>query len=407
MRIRVASVLAVSFLLPPALMAQAPDQLVHATLTYHAPADGQPRPNFSPKGTQVPLTPAASTLRLPAGAIRPARTGVIKVGPDRRSWVPVLVTSCADHPQDLCQLWLDRNRNGRFTDDGSPLTGTPTQNAKTRAWWTSINGVELSVPYPASRNVEPYLVNFWLVRDDSAAVPDIMRYSTASWREGTVTVNGIEALVAAMDGDNNAVFDRNDSWSILAASDSNAAKAVLSIAEARPTNRLMFLPGKGKEQVLEFRGFTPDGRGVDFAVVDRPVTKLADRAPDDLLRDERPRPRATVPFAWSHGRAGYQAALAKAKASGKMVFIDFEATWCGPCHTMDQWIWTDAEVAAALNAGFLGVKVDADLEKALVKEFKIVGYPTMVILGPDGTELKRFADYMGSKEVLAFLGPRP
>jgi thiol:disulfide interchange protein DsbD len=72
---------------------------------------------------------------------------------------------------------------------------------------------------------------------------------------------------------------------------------------------------------------------------------------------------------------------------------------------MDQWIWTDAEVAARLNAGYIGVKIDADLEKPLIKQYQIKGYPTMVILKSDGTELKRVADYMGSKETLKFLTP--
>jgi thiol-disulfide isomerase/thioredoxin len=402
---RLGLVLLLSIATSASLAAQTPDQLVKVALSYGAPGDGRPNPNFSPKGTQIPLTTVGRATTLPAGAIRPAKRGLIPVGPDKRFWIPILATSCADHPKELCQLFIDRNRNGSFRDDGPAIVGTPTQNAKTKAWWTSMNKVELSVAYGTAKNVEPYLVNFWIVRDDSASTPEIIRYSTASWRQGKVTVNGVDALVAAMD-DNNAIFDKSDMWSVIPAADSAAEKKVLSIGEARVTNRLMFLPGKDKEQVLEFRSFSPDGRTLNFAVVDRPVTKLADRAPDDNLRDERPRPRATTPFEWGHGAKGYEAALAKAKAAGKMVFIDFEATWCGPCHTMDQWIWTDAEVAARLNAGFVGVKIDADLEKALVKQYQIKGYPTMVILGSDGAEIKRFADYMGSKEMLLFLAPK-
>ena len=390
-----------------AARAAAQEHIVHVDLAYRAPQDGQPRPNFSPKGMQVVLTPVRAAVRLPAGAIRPAKTGLIKVGPDRRAWIPVLATASAECRKDLCQLYLDRNRNGSFRDDGPALVGIPAQNAKTRAWWTSINKVELSVPYATMKAVEPYFVNFWIVRDDSAAAPDILRFSTGSWRYGTATVNGTPALVAAMDADNNAVFNKDDMWSVLGASEPKADQMVLSIGEAKPTNRLMFVPHDSSEFVLEFRSFSPDGRSVDFAVIDRPVTKLADRAPDDLLRDERPRPRATVPFVWAHGKPGYDAAIAGARAAGKKIILDFEATWCGPCHVMDEWIWNDAEVAGALNAGYLGVKIDVDLEKGLVKQFGTKAYPTMIVLDPAGAELQRIVDYQSSKQMLGILAAKP
>lgn len=397
--------LALATLLPSALAAQATpaaEQLVHVPLAYHAPADGQPKPNFSPKGMQVALTPVPRAVRLPAGAVRPAKRGMLQLGTSKASWVPVLASASKEFPTDLVQLWIDRNRNGSFADDGPPLAGTPAQNAKTRAWWTSFNKVELPVRYSATVT-EPYFVNFWVVRNDSAETPEVIRFSTGSWRGGAITVNGVPALVAAMDSDNNAIFDAKDTWSVLAASLPKAEQAVLSIAEARSTNRLMFLPTDGKELVLEFRRFAPDGRSVDFAVIDKPVTSAQDRAPDDQLREERPRPRTTTPFVWGHGSAGLDAALAQAKASGKKLFLDFEATWCGPCHTMDEWIWTDAEVAAKLNAEYLGVKIDVDLEKPLVARFKTSGYPTMIILNPDGSELKRVVEYQSSSMILKFL----
>jgi thiol-disulfide isomerase/thioredoxin len=392
--------LAAAALTATALTAHQP--AIRVKLEYGAPAEGKPKPNFSPKGTQVALTPVAADAKLPAGAVRPAKQGVMQLGPAKTSWIPILVTASAEHPTDLVQLFIDRNRNGSFTDDGPPLVAAPAQNEKTRAWWSSINKVELTIPYGPGRS-QPYLVNFWVVREDSTATPDVIRYSVGSWRQGSVTVNGVSALVAAMDGDNNAIFDKSDMWSVLPADAPDAEKNVLSIGEARPTNRLMFLTKDGKDIPLEFRSFSVDGSSVTFVVVPRAITKAADRAPDDLVREERPRPRTDTPVVWGKDLT---AALAEAKVKGRRVLIDFEATWCGPCHTMDQWIWNDAEVAKAINEGYLGIKVDADLQKALVKRLKIEAYPTMVIMAADGTVLQRVTDYQSSKEMLAFLGKR-
>jgi thiol:disulfide interchange protein len=130
------------------------------------------------------------------------------------------------------------------------------------------------------------------------------------------------------------------------------------------------------------------------------MTKAEDRAPDDMVAEERKRPRAPAPLTWAHG---FDDALAEAARTDRRVLIDFETTWCGPCKTMDEWIWSDADVAARLQAGYVGVKLDGDVEKALVTRFSVRGYPTMIVLDAAGKELKRVVGYQSSKQILEFL----
>ena len=374
------------------------ETIVHVDLMYRAPGNG-PRPDFSPYGTRVSLSDLPADAQLPEGASRPAKDGTLQIGPDRSSWIGILATADPTHPHDLTRLYFDRNRNGNFSDDGPAMNAALTLQEKTKAWWSTFNNAEISIPYKAGI-VEPYMMDFWAVRERDET-PAIIRYSVRSWRSGTATVKGVEALVAVMDSDNNAVFDAKDKWSILNASENDAPKRVLSIREARSTTRFMFLQREsGSELVLEFRGLTPDGRSLTFAVVDRAVTKTQDRAPDDTLLAERSRPRTSQPFHWIDGNL--EQGIEQAKTSGRRLIVDFWTSWCGPCHSLDEWIWTDAEVADLLNAGYVGVKLDGDLEKDLVARFHVTGYPTIVVLDSTRKEIRR-VNYLTSREMLTVL----
>ena len=204
-------------------------EVLRVDLAYRAPGSG-PSPNFSPKGSMVPLTDVAVHVALPDGANRPAKSGSITIGSSDRAAVPLLATADPACPKDLCRFYLDRNRNGSFADDGAALTTTPTIREKTGDAWSSFSRIELEVPYgggPADGATERYMINVWLVRQGDTP-PDALRFSVASWRGGTVTVRGVDALVAVMDANNDAVFDRKDMWSVLEASAPDAEKRVLS-----------------------------------------------------------------------------------------------------------------------------------------------------------------------------------
>ncbi len=91
-------------------------------------------------------------------------------------------------------------------------------------------------------------------------------------------------------------------------------------------------------------------------------------------------------------KSGWHADLAEgldaAAREGKPVLIDFWATWCKNCLTMDRTTFEDAQVKAALS-GYVKVKIQAeDLDqqpaKDLMQRFGAVGLPTYVILRPRG-----------------------
>lgn len=86
---------------------------------------------------------------------------------------------------------------------------------------------------------------------------------------------------------------------------------------------------------------------------------------------------------WTNSLA---AGLDRAQREGKPVLIDFWATWCKNCLTMDKTTLADPAVTAALE-NYVKIKVqaedpDAEPTKAIMARFNALGLPTYVILQP-------------------------
>lgn len=91
----------------------------------------------------------------------------------------------------------------------------------------------------------------------------------------------------------------------------------------------------------------------------------------------------------------YDEALRVAKAEGRPVLVDFYTTWCEWCERMDADTYGDTTVARFLNEHFVSAKVDAEAHPDLADRHSIMGYPTVVILSPDGREVGRIVGYLG------------
>lgn len=92
--------------------------------------------------------------------------------------------------------------------------------------------------------------------------------------------------------------------------------------------------------------------------------------------------------------------LDQARQEGKIVFVDFYATWCGPCKAMDRNVFSDKRIGDYFNDNFISYKVDADGEGSHIAAiYNIKNLPTLLFLDTEGEVLARRNSAAGITEL--------
>lgn len=92
----------------------------------------------------------------------------------------------------------------------------------------------------------------------------------------------------------------------------------------------------------------------------------------------------------------WKAVLEKAKKEKKHIMIDMYFTGCMPCAEMDRTTFKNPAVSEYMNASYISYKTDVmkeDNGKALVQRYAVSGFPTYVLLSPEGKTLDVFSGY--------------
>jgi len=99
------------------------------------------------------------------------------------------------------------------------------------------------------------------------------------------------------------------------------------------------------------------------------------------------------------GTPKFEDVLAKSKAEGKPVFIDFSTDWCGWCRELEKKVFTQASVAELMKA-LINVHIDAEKGEGpdLAKRYGVHGFPSLVIVDAQGDEIDRIVGYLPPAE---------
>ncbi len=101
-------------------------------------------------------------------------------------------------------------------------------------------------------------------------------------------------------------------------------------------------------------------------------------------------------------RSDFSAAQRESAMTHRPIFLDFTASWCGPCQSLKTSTWADSGVAAALG-GYVPVSVDLDANPELAKQYHVSAIPMFVVLDAQGNSIKSSLGYLEPDQFLQWL----
>jgi thiol-disulfide isomerase/thioredoxin len=115
-------------------------------------------------------------------------------------------------------------------------------------------------------------------------------------------------------------------------------------------------------------------------------------------------PSTNVAWLPAAADADIERAFAQARAQNKPVLLYWGAAWCPPCNQLKATLFNRQDFAVQARS-LVAVHVDGDRPGAqkLGQRFKVSGYPTMLLMKADGTEITRLPGGADPEQVLALL----
>jgi thiol-disulfide isomerase/thioredoxin len=339
-------------------------------------------PRYSPPGKGLQLKPYTTATELGFDGLE---TEVILGAPaEKQAPLKLLVTrAAADAP--YTRLLIDSDGNGKFDE---PAIEAKLSDSRGKIW-SNFDATLQVKHFGDVVTTEEYPVVFWLTVAAATDLPDVLRMSRRGFKTGEAVLAGTAITVILSDSNNDAIFSDGDWWEI------RSVDGQAKNSDMRRVGDFAWLGDSAFKLELD----NSFGGSARLVAVDPGITPEEDALARDPYAADKKAAKAATPLEFRHD---VDAAMAAASAKQLPCFIKFETSWCGPCKTMTQFVFTAQDVTDAA-AGIVCVMIDGDERKDLVERFNIKGYPTGLMIAADGTETARFVGYQNVKQMAAFL----
>jgi len=104
-------------------------------------------------------------------------------------------------------------------------------------------------------------------------------------------------------------------------------------------------------------------------------------------------------IAWAES---WEAAVEEAQVEGRVVMVDFYATWCGWCKRLDRETYVDPRVVERSRL-LVAVKVDGEKRSDLARQYGVRAYPTIGFFDPNGRPIQVVPGYQPADAFVATL----
>ncbi len=99
----------------------------------------------------------------------------------------------------------------------------------------------------------------------------------------------------------------------------------------------------------------------------------------------------------------YHDGMEAIQSGDKKGFVYFYTTWCGFCKKMDEETFSMKSVSDYLNENFVPIKVDADAQRELARQYGANQYPSNLFLSTDAEVIAGRPGYIPEDQMIGIL----